>query len=120
MAQTESKDLLSRLADRGEQVLGRISDLPGAQQLMEGLNGVRDRLDEVQKRLRGLDSIERRLTALERRVEELDEGKKPRARAAKTSGPKPKAASPGATRTASALKRSGRGSSPPSRRSGNA
>jgi hypothetical protein len=88
--ESESKDLF-------HQVLGRISDLPGAGALMDSLNGVRERLDDMQKRLRGLDALEQRVKALERRVDELAAGPKPVRRVTtprKTSPAKPRASRP--------------------------
>jgi TolA-binding protein len=65
-------DLLSRLADRGEQVVGRITDLPGAKQLVDRVAALAKGLDDVQKRLRSLDKIERRLTQIEKRLDKLE------------------------------------------------
>ena len=87
-------DLLSRLADRGEQVVGRITDLPGAKQLTDRVTALTKGLDDVQRRLRSLDPLERRVTQIEKRLDKL-EGKgttrKPasrsRAAAAKSSAP---------------------------------
>ena len=72
MAQRKQQDLLSRLADRGEQVVGRITDLPGAKQLVDRMAGLTKGLDDVQKRLRRLDPLERRVTQLEKRVQKLE------------------------------------------------
>lgn len=77
MATRETKDLLTRLADAGEEAIHRLGEVPGAERLVGTLNSMRDRVDEMQKRLRGLDAIERRVTALERRLDKLDGGKKP-------------------------------------------
>jgi TolA-binding protein len=71
MAQT-NKDLLTRLADRGEQVVGRITDLPGAKSLLDGTAALGKRVDEMQKRLRSLDPLEKRVTTLERRLDKLE------------------------------------------------
>jgi uncharacterized protein involved in exopolysaccharide biosynthesis len=71
MAGREPKDLLTMLADRGEEAIQRLSDAPGADRLLGAAQALRDRLDEMQKRLRGLDALERRVAELERRVEEL-------------------------------------------------
>jgi TolA-binding protein len=115
MAQ-ETKDLF-------QQVLGRISDLPGGESVVHGLNNMRERLDDMQKRILGLDAIEQRVAALERRLDELTEQERKPARraAAKASGgpAAPKKASPGADRTGAALKRSA-GAREQARRSGNA
>lgn len=65
-------DLLSRLADRGEQVVGRITDLPGAKQLVDRVAGLAKGLDDVQKQLRGLDKLEKRMTQIEKRLDKLE------------------------------------------------
>jgi hypothetical protein len=64
MAQ-KNKDLLTRLADRGEQVVGRITDLPGAKTLVDRTAALTKSIDEMQKRLRSLDPLEKRVTSLE-------------------------------------------------------
>jgi hypothetical protein len=78
MAQQRSQDLFSRLADRGEEVIGKLGEMPGAQRLLESANVLKERADELQKRIRGLDALERRVAALERKVDQLS----------KSSGPK--------------------------------
>jgi DNA repair ATPase RecN len=70
MAQ-RGQDLLSKLADRGEEVIGKIGDIPGAQKLLDQAGQLKDRADELQKRVRGLDALERRVAALERKVDKL-------------------------------------------------
>ena len=93
MAKTQQpKDLLSRVADLGEEAMHKLSDVPGANRLVEMTNQSRQRLDEVQKRLRGLDQLEKRVEALERRLEKLE--KKPAASkpaASRATAAKPKA-----------------------------
>ena len=71
MAVREPKDLLTMLADRGEEAIQRLSDAPGADRVIGALNTLRDRMDELQKRVRGLEDLEKRLTALERKVDKL-------------------------------------------------
>jgi TolA-binding protein len=78
MASQENKDILTKLADRGEQVVGRITELPGAKALMDSTTSLGKRLDEVQRRLRSIDPLEKRVTSLEKRVAQL-EGKPKRA-----------------------------------------
>jgi hypothetical protein len=80
MASQENKDILTRLADRGEQVVGRITDLPGAKAIMDSTTSLGKRLDEVQKRLRSIDPLEKRVTEVEKRLDKL-EGKAPAKRA---------------------------------------
>ena len=68
------QDLLGMLADRGEDVVGRISELPRAQRLLETANTLRDRADELQRKLRGLDALEQRVAVLEKKVAQLSGG----------------------------------------------
>ena len=72
MASQANKDLLTRLADRGEQVVGRITDLPGAKTILDTTTSLGKRLDEVQKRLRSIDPLEKRVTVLEKRLDKLE------------------------------------------------
>ena len=99
------QDLLSKLADRGEDVVGRITDMPGAQRLLEAAGTLKERVDELQKKVRGLDALERRVAALERKVDQLSKassGGRPRARTAaakktppkRTTRPKPRPSGP--------------------------
>lgn len=71
MAQPK-QDIWSKLADRSEQMIGKITDLPGAKGLMESINSLRDKTDELQKRVRGLEGLEKRLKDLEKRVKTLE------------------------------------------------
>jgi DNA anti-recombination protein RmuC len=71
MADT-NKDFMARLADRGEQVVGRITDLPGAKAAMDRMSGLTKQLNETQRRLRALEPLEQRVTALEKRIEALE------------------------------------------------
>jgi DNA anti-recombination protein RmuC len=71
MAQ-KNKDLLSRLADRGEQVVGRITELPGAKNLMDRTTQLAKRLDDVQKQLRSLGPLQKRVATIERRLDKLE------------------------------------------------
>jgi hypothetical protein len=64
------KDLLTRLADAGEDAIAKLSDSPGADRFMGVVSGMRDRMDELQKRVRGIDDLERRVAALEARLAE--------------------------------------------------
>ena len=66
-----SKDLLSRLADAGEEAIQRLGDVPGGERLLNVANSMRDRMDDLSKRVRGLEKLEARIVELERRVDEL-------------------------------------------------
>ena len=98
MAEKGGQDLFSKLADRGEDVIGRINDLniPGSQKLMESANQLRERVDELQRKVRGLDALERRVDALEKKVDELSRasgGAKAAATPKRTTQAKPKTSS---------------------------
>jgi uncharacterized protein involved in exopolysaccharide biosynthesis len=71
MAVREPKDLLTMLADRGEEAIQRLADAPGADRLLNAAQALRDRVDEMQKRVRGIDALERRVAELEKRVDAL-------------------------------------------------
>lgn len=72
MARPRNKDLITRLADAGEEAIQRIGSAPGGDRLVGAVNGLRDRVDEMQKRLRGLDAVEKRLTTVEKRLDKLE------------------------------------------------
>ena len=100
MAQAEN-DIFSRLADRGEQVVGRITELPGAKALMDKTAGLAKSVDSMQKQLRSLGPLQKKVAALERRVEKL-EGKgttRKRTTTRKTTATKATAAKPKSTTT---------------------
>ena len=71
MAQT-NKDFLSRLADRGEQVVGRITDLPGAKTPVDKTAALAKNVDAMQKELRRLGPLQKRVAAIERRLDKLE------------------------------------------------
>jgi DNA anti-recombination protein RmuC len=96
-------DLLSRLADRGEQVVGRITDLPGAKQLVDRVAALAKGLDDVQKQLRGLDKLEKRMTQIEKRLDKF-EGKSTTRKT--TSRSRSSAAKPSSAKRATTRKRS--------------
>jgi len=80
----ESRDLLSRLADAGEEAIKRLGDAPGANRVAEVVTTLRDRVDELQKKVRGLDELEQRVDALEKRLAAVEKKPAPRRRAAPT------------------------------------
>jgi hypothetical protein len=88
------KDLLSRLADAGEEAISRLSETPGADRVLGVANSMRDRVDELQRKISGIDELERRVAALERRLDETKTRKAtaPRKAAAKRSTAKKTAA----------------------------
>ena len=71
MAQAE-KDIFSQLAERGEQIVGRITDLPAAKTLMDKTAALAKNVDSMQKQLRSLGPLEKRVAAIERRLDKLE------------------------------------------------
>ncbi len=72
MAQQKNKDLLTRLADRGEQVVGRITELPATKGLVDRTSALAKKIDDIQRRLRSLDPLEKRVTSIEKRLDKLE------------------------------------------------
>jgi uncharacterized protein involved in exopolysaccharide biosynthesis len=95
------QDLLSRMADLGEEALQRLPNVPGGNRLMDVVNQSRTRLDDVQKRLRGLDVLEQRVDKLERRLAKLETSVTTKKAAART----PAAKKPAAARKPAATKK---------------
>jgi uncharacterized protein involved in exopolysaccharide biosynthesis len=77
----QGRDLLSRLAEAGEEAIQRLGDAPGANRVAEVVTTLRDRVDELQRRVRGLDQLEQRVVELERKVAALEKKPAPRTRA---------------------------------------
>jgi predicted phage gp36 major capsid-like protein len=80
MANTQQKDILSRVQDLGAEALQRLTEVPGGSKLVEMANETRSRLDEMQKKLRGLEELEKRVTKLERELAKKPAARKPAAR----------------------------------------
>jgi hypothetical protein len=74
------KDLLSRLADAGEEAIQRLAKAPGGENVVKALNSSRDRIDELQKKVRGIERLEKRVAALEKKVDALSKPPKPAAK----------------------------------------
>lgn len=86
MAQTKQKNLVERLADVGEDALQRIGSAPGGDKVLNAVNAMRERLDDLQKRVRGLENLDKRLAAVERRLDKLEgKGKTPARKSSSTS-----------------------------------
>ena len=75
-APAKEKDLLERLAARGEEALRELDRLPGAKTALRTANELRERVEELQKRVIGIEALEKRLAKLERRVAELEKHEK--------------------------------------------
>ena len=76
-AKAGEKDLMTRLADAGEDALQRISELPGGQRALTAFNDLRARVDELAKKVRGIDALEARVAKLEKELAALKKAKTP-------------------------------------------
>jgi len=75
----KDKDVLSRLADRGEEALSRLADLPGGTKALKAVSDLRERVDELGKKVRGIDMLEARIGKLEKEFATLKRQAKPAA-----------------------------------------
>jgi phage shock protein A len=76
------KDLVTRLADAGEEALQRLSELPGGQKALTAFNDLRTRVDDLSKKVRGIDELEARVAKLEKELAALKKAKAPARRQA--------------------------------------
>src|SRR2546421_6615942 len=105
------RDLISRLAEAGEQAIQRLGDSANAERFVGVATSMRDRVDELQKKVRGLDALEKRLSDLEKKVDRLSKGSTSRSTARKRSSP--------GTRSRSSTSRSSSSSSRARKSTGN-
>ena len=80
-AKKPEKDVITRLADAGEEAVQKLGDLPGGKTLVEAANMFRDRVDDLATRIRSIDPLEKRVAELEKRLAALEGKPKPRAKA---------------------------------------
>ena len=71
MAQSGQKDLLTRLADAGEDALSRLASSPGMERVTGAVSSLKDQVDALASKVRGMDALEKRIEDLERKVEKL-------------------------------------------------
>jgi polyhydroxyalkanoate synthesis regulator phasin len=74
MAQRGQKDLLTRLADAGEEALNKLASSPGMDRVTGALTSMKDQVDALASKVRGMEALERRVDELERKVERLSKG----------------------------------------------
>ena len=55
---TDDKDLVARIKDAGGDAIQKIGDVPGGKMALDALNGLRDRIDDLQKRMKRVDELE--------------------------------------------------------------
>ena len=77
-APKDDRDVIGRLADRGEQALARLAELPGGTKAMNAVNDLRTRVDELGKKVRGIDELERRVAKLEKELAAMKRAQKPK------------------------------------------
>jgi ubiquinone biosynthesis protein UbiJ len=75
--ETNDNDAIARLADKGEQAIHRLADLPGASRALKGFNDLKERVDDLSKRMRGIDALEKRIAKLEKDMAALRRAQKP-------------------------------------------
>lgn len=71
--------MIARLAERGEQTIARLGDLPGGTKALQAMNDLRTRVDELGKRVRGIDVLEERVAKLEKEIAALKRAQKAKA-----------------------------------------
>jgi polyhydroxyalkanoate synthesis regulator phasin len=83
-AQAQGKDVVSRLADRGEEALQRLAELPGGKRALQAFTDLRARVDEMSKKVRGIDALEARVAKLEKELAALKRASKAKTPTRKT------------------------------------
>jgi hypothetical protein len=69
------RDAIARLAERGQQTVARLAELPGGTRALNAFNDLRNRVDELGKKVRGIDELEKRVAELEDEVAALKKKK---------------------------------------------
>ncbi len=80
---TPNKDVISRVADSGEDALRRLVDLP-RRMVARAVDDVEERLHELAVKVREIDPLYGRVAAIERRLDALEKPKRATARRAST------------------------------------
>jgi hypothetical protein len=83
---TQDKDVISRIADSGEDALRRLVDLP-RRIVVQAVDDVDDRLHDLAARVREIDPLYRRVAAIEKRLDSLEKTKKGTGRTVKRAKP---------------------------------
>jgi hypothetical protein len=92
----DDRDVISQLADKGEDTLRQLVDRP--RRMVDGaIHGLEGRLQDVATRLRAIDPLERRVAALEKRLDALEKpakttARRPSTRAKPSTAPTPRTA----------------------------
>jgi uncharacterized small protein (DUF1192 family) len=72
------RDVIGKLAGRGEATLSRLGELPGGTKALKAYNDLKLKVDDLGKKVRGVDELERRVAKLEREVASLKRAQKPK------------------------------------------
>ncbi|MEO5632379.1 hypothetical protein [Gaiella sp.] len=75
----DDRDMIARLADRGEQTIAKLAELPGGTKALRAVNDLREGMDDLGKKVRGIDELEQRVAKLERELATLKRAQKPKA-----------------------------------------
>lgn len=78
----DDKDVIGRLAGKGEEAIHRLADLPGGSRALKAFNDLKARVDELSRKMRGVDELERRVAKLEKELAALKRAQKPAAQKA--------------------------------------
>jgi len=70
--------VIARLADRGEQTIAKLAELPGGTKALKAMNDLRARVDELGKKVRGIDELEQRVAKLEKELAAVKRAQKPK------------------------------------------
>ena len=71
----QKQDILSIIADKGEEALSRVAGSQTTTRMFESVSGLRTRMDDVQKKVRGLDELEKRVVKLEKQLADIQKPK---------------------------------------------
>ena len=71
----QKQDILSKIADKGEEALSRVAGSQTTTRMVESVSGLRTRMDDVQKKVRGLDELEKRVAKLEKQLADIQKPK---------------------------------------------
>jgi hypothetical protein len=83
---TQDKDVISRLADAGEDALRRLVEVP-RRTVAGAMDAVGERLQDGARKLRAADPLARRVAALEKRLDSLEKPKRTARRASTRAKP---------------------------------
>ena len=84
-----TKSTIDRLTSLGEDVIGKASQYPTANRVLQGAMQMKERVDDLSKRVRGLEAMEKQIAELEKRIAKLEGAAKRAAAQAELAGRSP-------------------------------